>query len=480
MSTPATSTSIDANAARAELVKLARQDLATFCEFVIRDESTGQPIALAPMHEEQLRLTSAHARLVLWAAIEHGKSSLHTVARVLWELGRDPGKRIAIVSNTQHQAAKFVGAITRYIERSAELREVFPHLVPGKPWGADTITVARPNFSKDPSVQAIGVSGNVLGARLDLIIADDVLDFENTRTDDQRKRLIDWTYSTLLGRLTHHGRVVLLGVAHHPGDLMHHLASNSWPARRFAVEDESGQPRWPSRWPASRIAAKRTELGPLEAARQLDCMARSDESSTFQVESVVAACERGRHRPLLSHVLNVPPPSFVTIGVDLAVSNRSSADLTAIASVLVHGNGHRELINIDSGRWDAPTIIRRIMAANEAYRPMTIVVESVAAQMYVTQLLREWSAIPVKSFITGRNKMSLEWQARALSTEMSNGKWTLRAPTTPDVNALVREILYYDPRSHCGDRLVSLLLARWGADQAGLRIEYPQIDFTRR
>jgi hypothetical protein len=171
----------------------------------------------------------------------------------------------------------------------------------------------------------------------------------------------------------------------------------------------------------------------------------------------------------------------VTVGVDLAVSSKRTADLTSIASVLVHGNGHRELIGLESGRWAAPEIIRRIDRANAAYRPMLVVVESVAAQEYLSQLLREWSAIPVRSFVTGRNRMSLEWQARALSTEMSNGKWTLRSPTSPEVRALVTEILLYDPRSHCGDRLVSLLLARWGAEQAGLRVEVdPNLDFSRR
>lgn len=209
-------------------------------------------------------------------------------------------------------------------------------------------------------------------------------------------------------------------------------------------------------------------------------MARADESSTFIAESVVEACERGQHRQTLSHILSVPPPAFTVVGVDLAVSSKRSADLTAITTVLVHPNGHRELLSVVSGRWAAPEIIARIGRANDAYKPMLVVVESVAAQMYVVQLLREWSAIPVKSYLTGGNKMSLEWQARALSTEMSNAKWTLRGPATPEVAALVKDILYYDPKSHCGDRLASLLLARWGAEQAGLRIEYPTHDFSRR
>jgi hypothetical protein len=111
---------------------------------------------------------------------------------------------------------------------------------------------------------------------------------------------------------------------------------------------------------------------------------------------------------------------------------------------------------------------------------MAIVVESVAAQRYISQMLRQLSAVPVRDFNTGRGKMSLQYQAEALAVELSNGKWTLRGGNTAEVASLVRELLYYDPRAHCGDRLVALLLARWGADQGSHRIEYPAVDFTRR
>lgn len=474
--------------ARQTRIQLARQDAATFCEYVLRDERTAQPIELAPMHEQFHQLINKHRRLVLHSFIESGKSAQITIGRTLFELGRDQNLRVAIVSNTTRQAAKFLGSVARYIKASAELREVFPHLVPGDIWRTDAITVARPTVSKDPSVQAIGVHGNILGARLDLIICDDLLDYENTRTQEQREQVVAWFLSTLVGRLTEHGRVIVLGTAWHPDDLMHRLARNpGWSAHRFAIEDDQGRPRWPSRWSAARIAEKRQELGPLEAARQLDCMARSDEDARFKAEWLANALARGRGRRLLPYLLNTPAGCFVTCGVDLAVSKRDNADLTAMTTLLVHPNGDRELIALESGRWDAGEIVRRIHRLSERWGAAlaNIVVESNAAQMYVAQWVRRLSASPIMAYTTGRGTTSLTWQCEALATEFSNGKVILPSgadgeDVEPEVDALVRDLLYYSPKEHTPDRVASLCFARVGAERAGMRVETGRLDILGR
>jgi hypothetical protein len=469
---------------QAQLVALARIDAATFIEYVMRDERTGAPIVLAPMHEEWHRLIHQHPRLVVHGFVESGKSSAVTVARTLFELGRYPAQRVAILSNTASQAQKLLGAVARYITTSPELAQVFPALRAATPWGSSAITVQRSIISKDASVQAIGVHGAVLGSRLDLVIVDDVLDFENTRTHEQRQQLAQWFDSTVLGRVVDSGRVLVLGSAWHPEDLMHVLKQRpGWHSVRYAVEDEAGRPRWPQRWPASRVVAKRQELGPLEAARQLDCLARDEQSSRFREEWIADSVKRGFGRPMLGYLLSCPAPASVSVGVDLAVSTRPGADLTAISVVLSRehgGNARRELLSVESGRWDAPEIIRRIIAVHTRYLPSVVVVESVAAQAYISQMLRGLASVPVRDFKTGRGKMSLQWQAEALAVEMSRGQWTLLGSDTSEVAALVRDLMFYSPTMHTGDRLVSLLLARWGAEQAGLRIEYPAVDFSRR
>lgn len=451
----------------------------------MKDERTGAPITLAPFHEEWHQLIDQHPRLVVHGFVESGKSNAVTVARTLFELGRDPSIRIAILSNTATQAQKLLGSVARYITQSAELAQVFPHLKPASPWGSSSITVQRPTISKDASVQAIGVHGAVLGSRLDLVIVDDILDYENTRTPEQRQQLAQWFDSTVLGRVVAGGRVVVLGSAWHPEDLMHVLKQRAgWHAVRFAIEDDVGHPRWPARWPAERIKAKRQELGPLEAARQLDCLARSDETSRFREEWIVDAVKRGFDKPMLGYLLSCPAPAFVTVGVDYGTSSNANSDLTALSAVLSYGaggNARRELLCVESGRWDAPEIIRRIVSMNTRYMPLVIVTEDVAAQRFIGQMIRgQLAGVPVKGFITGRRNMSLQFRAEALAVEFARGQWTFRGSDTSEVAGLIKDMMFYNPSQHCGDRLVSLLLAHWGAETSGLRVEYPQLGLNRR
>ncbi len=492
-STPASISHDDQAALHAELVKLARQDPGTFAELVMKDEATGQPITLAPHHEDWHRLINQHTRLVVHGFVESGKTNAITIARTLYELGRNTSMRIAILSNTATQAQKILGSVARYITTSPDLAQVFPHLKPATPWGSSSITVQRPTFgAKDASVQAVGVHGAITGARLDLVIVDDILDFENTRTPEQRQQLVQWFDSTILSRLVAGGRVVVLGSAWHPDDLMHVLKQRvGWHSERYAIEDDDGRPRWPDRWPVERIKAKRQELGPLEAARALDCLARSDETSRFREEWIRDAVLRGYNKPELRYLMSCPAPAYVTVGVDLGTSSKANSDLTALSAVLNHGTGghaRRELLCVESGRWEAPKIIERIVSFNARYLPLVIVVESVAAQRYISQMVRgELSGTPIKDFNTGRGKMSLQFRAEALAVEMSRGQWLLRGSDTSEVAALIKDMLYFSPsgaqrstaQGH-GDRLVSLLLAHWGAEVSGLRIEHPAIDFNRR
>jgi hypothetical protein len=143
------------------------------------------------------------------------------IGRTLWKLGRDPSRRIAVISNTFGQAQKIVRTIAQYIERPGIIHEIFPNLRRGEPWTANMLTVKRETTSKDPSVQACGVHGNITGARLEDILGDDLLDFENTRTHALRQDLADWFNATLVGRLTNNGTIYVIGTAFHPDDLLH-------------------------------------------------------------------------------------------------------------------------------------------------------------------------------------------------------------------------------------------------------------------
>lgn len=471
-------------ASRAQRVQLARLDPAAFTELVLRDEATGQPVVLAAMHEAWHDLASKHDRLVIQAHVEAGKTQALTVARSLWEIGRNPSLRCAVVSNTFGQAAKIVRTIGGYILSSAELAEVFPALRASSPWTDSAITVQRQTMSKDPSVQAFGIHGNVIGSRLDLLICDDILDYENTRTQEQRDQLVSWFNATLLGRLTANARVLMIGTAYHPEDALHRLTAQGWPSFRFPVTTDDGQPRWPQRWSLDRIAEKRLELGPAEAARQLDVQTRSDAESRFKLDWINMALQRGQGKTCLASLLNKPLGSRIVHGVDLAVSKKSTADLSVIVSLLIHANKDRQILGIQSGRWSGPEIVARISDTHRRFGG-TSVVESVAAQAFISHFLRELGSLPVVDFRTGRGKMSLDFQIECLATEMSRGQWIAPSDTGgkanhPEVAALLRDLLFFDPRRHTPDRVAAACFARWGAERAERRVEFGQVDLMTR
>ena len=174
-----------------------------------------------------------------------------------------------------------------------ELREVFPGLKASVPWNESAITAERNVVSKDPSVAAVGLHGNVLGSRIDLLVIDDVQDFESSRTSTGRDTAHDWIVSTIFSRLTSKARVVLACTPWDREDTAARLEAQGWPTYRFAVENADGEPNWPERWSPERIAQTRLALGAVQAARQLDVQCRADGASAFEEAWLALALRRG-------------------------------------------------------------------------------------------------------------------------------------------------------------------------------------------
>ena len=472
-------------ASRAQLIELARTNGAAFNAMVLKDEMTGSPIRLAPMHRKWHRLVDKHPRLNIISHVEAAKSQTLSVGRVLFELGKNPNTRCVIVSNTMMQAQKLLKSIASYIERSEELHEIFPDLKPNPtgPWTLTQLAVERKGHPKDPSVQSTGVHGAITGARIDLLVLDDILDYENARTPAGREDLWDWVHSALFGRLTANARVISVGNAYHRDDFLHRIEKNSlWTTVRFPVMEQDGELSWPERWPIERITHKREELGPVEFSRQMMCQARDDTESRFQKQWVALCLTRGNGKGLVHAVAQPPPGSAIYTGVDLAVQQHSSADLTAFTTILVYPNGDREILNIESGRMAGPQILEKIKELYHRYQGIFFV-ENNAAQDFILQFLKASTAIPVRPFTTGRNKVHPEFGIEGVAAEMAAGKWIIPnrdGKMHSEVEALVNEMLYYDPKAHSGDRLMSCWMAREAARKGTIKAEVGYLPTMRR
>lgn len=382
-------------------LQLARQTMSGFITYVMRDEQTGLPLQMAPIHRSWHSLAEQHSNLLIWSHIESGKTSQLTIARTLWRLGRDPSLRIAIISNTAGQADKILGAIKKYIESSERLHKVFPNLRPGDKWTNSAISVRRPTISKDASIQATGLHGNILGSRLDLIVLDDILDYENTRTSSGREDTWGWLQASVFSRLTDRGRLLCVGTAFHPDDALHRMAKlPGFKAFRYPVLDDEGNSRWPQRWPLERIEAAKVRLGPLEFARQLRCLARSDDESRFKKEWIDSCLARGSGKQLCYGMERLPPGFKTYTGVDLAVQQKDGSDMTCLFTIAAHPNGDREVLNIESGKFAGPDIVQKIIDSHRRYLSICIV-ENNACFVPGTRVLTKEGYKPIEAVDIG-------------------------------------------------------------------------------
>ena len=462
---------------------IARDDPNEFCTFVLKNEE-GKHVQQSRVHRVWHALMSRHKRLAVLASVELGKTQHFAIGRVLWELGRNPNLRICVLSNTQGMAQKTIGSIRRYIEQDADLHLVFPDLKRGDPWTNTMLYVQRPSISRDPSLQCYGVHGNVMSARIDLLILDDIVDGENGFSPAGRRDLWVWYNNTIPGRMTANSRIWYIGNAWHPEDFGHQLQKQPdvWASYKFPVMKDDGTSQWPEMWPLERIDEKRLELAgePAAFARMFMCQARDDTDARFKQSWVDLCSSQGVGKRLVydlsalfsgsrDYVAELPKGFRTYTGVDLAVARSRGSGKVVLFTGLVHPDGKRQPLMIESGRWMGQEILDRLESHHHRYRSV-LIIESNAAQEFIRQFASA-RALPAVPFTTGRNKSDEKFGVESIAAELARGEWIIpcdepapgRYRYHAEISQWIQDMLFYDPAAHTGDSLMAAWMFREGA-----------------
>jgi len=458
--------------------ELARRDPNFLCEYCMTD-GDGEPWVQQPFHREWQSLLPLQgpARALIVAPRESAKTSQLAVARVIWELGRNPDLRVKIVTAADSLAGDIVGSIARHIATNPRVREVFPNLRPAsqglwpKP-GAQTtrLMVARRSREKDPSVAGHGIMSAGVGGRADLIIFDDVVDFRNAvGAPAMRKQVAQSFFEAWLNLLRPQGRAVYIATVWHQDDLTMELRQNpEWQVWWRPARDEvTGQLLWPQRWDADALARREREIGSRAFARQFQLRPLSDDERTFP-ERVLETC---RDRCFVPGQVVVPDHWPRYGGVDLASSLAPNAAWTVMFTIAVDPESKRRYpLEIIRRRQTFPDTIAMIEGSHQRWHHSTIYVESNAYQEVVVQeLKRRNREVPVHSYTTGAEKHSPEVGIPSLSAAMDGGGWLIptgAAPHEPRCEcgwcAWVRELCLH-PEAEYSDCLMAMWLAELAA-----------------
>lgn len=209
--------------------KLTARAVAAFATINLTTDD-GMPIVAASHHYLWMNLLANEniKRLLIIAPPESAKTTWTIMAYVGCYIGFYPERSIIIGSTSGKVATKRSLSLRNLVE-SETWRATFPNILPvksaeGLVWSVDEWSLAPNGIPSPgrihPTIAAYGTGGSVIGARADLLVGDDILDFDSTRTAHQRGTVETWFYNSFLSRRkSNTGRIVLIGTSWHHADL---------------------------------------------------------------------------------------------------------------------------------------------------------------------------------------------------------------------------------------------------------------------
>jgi predicted phage terminase large subunit-like protein len=354
-----------------------------------------------PFHLELIRFQSGCEDSCLQLAPRgYGKTTVLTITRAVHEIVKDPNVRILIASNTQLQAEVFLREIKFHLEHNPLLINYFGRFFSPDKWDAREILVTpRTSSAKESTVTCVGVGGPVASRHYDLIIADDLVDEENSRTEMQREKTRVWFYKTLQPCLEPHGKLFIIGTRYHYLDLYGHLIKNEFRDSHQIIRAiaPDGSTPWPEKFSLEWLEERRKQAGSAIFNAQYQNDTELMKGDIFKDEWF-RFYDTEPDWNSMSFFIGCDPAA--TSRDTLLQRNKAESDWWTIVIGARKGRPGteqggdiylKELWRARCTKQEYLDVLRRF---NDQYHPQRVVIETVAAQEYLAQDAEKW--MPVK------------------------------------------------------------------------------------
>lgn len=425
-----------------------------------------------------LALDQTTARLLIIAPRDSAKTTWIASILLAWQIGNYPLATHVIGSVSDTQATERLKVIKLLIETDEQWQEAFPFIQPDyrRGWSEKGLHVWDSRFSyarwvkqvtqqgtiHTPTLTAAGVgSSSVIGKRITgLAVLDDLHDEKNCLTQLQRDRVWSWLMQTVVPTLTASGRMIVIGTRWQRDDVIGRLKIKpEWTVDETSAEKPDGSSYWPERWPPERLQDRRREIG----------------SAYFRAQYLndPAGLAGQVFDAAWFDFLPVPLPAlkWVILGVDLAISEKQTADYTVIATCALDEDNRFYLLDMQRGHWTMNQTLQHIQSAAERcsaqYGRLDLVaVEETQYQAAVVQELLRTTLLPARGVKPDRDKTTRAraWAVRAEQGLVSANRETLWWPSFAD------EVVDFPTGEH--DDQVDAISAAWQAVSDNVPFDY--------
>ena len=394
--------------------------------------------SLQPLHASIIHNVSDNQASMDLAPRGHGKSTIGDVDFCITKVLSNPDIRIMIGSKTQTQASAFLKEIRTHFEQNVNLIRIFGDWKKSRDnvWNDKEFTVNRRTvIKKEATVSALGASGAVVSKHFDIIIGDDLVGFENARTEAQRRVLKEWFYSSLYPTLEPDGEIHILGTRYSPMDLYEDLIkSKNYKVnvqQAITVKDGQEYSLWESKFSLEKLRSIREEAGLIIFNMQYQNNTELAKGKIFKYkyfkhfEEYDIDYDLNRVRVKVLDSQGVPYWISVRIymGADLAISEdeTSNNDYFVLTVIGVDKNKNVYVLDYLKERLTFNAQLNAILDYGKNKFPMVerIGVETVQYQKSLAQEIRRLSLLPVINIQTSKDKVTRAMRRSAL---FENGK----------------------------------------------------------
>lgn len=350
-------------------------------------------------HREWWELcTSSNAYVAIAAPRNHAKSTAITFAYTLAACLFRQRKFILIVSDTESQACGFLGLIKQELADNQDIVKLFGLKLNEKGQvaffkEAEGDLVVEFNDGEKFRIIAKGSEQKLRGLlwnglRPDLIVCDDMENDEIVMNQDRRKKFKRWFYGALLPCRSQHGIVRYVGTILHMDSMLENLMPveadkqtvfdglkmystkrTLWKSVKYrAHTDDFKDILWPDRWPEVKLKQERQDyidkgLGDVYSQEYLN----------IPIDESMAYFRKSDFLPIgLEDKLNT---LNYYITVDLAISEKQTADWSVFFIAGVDENRRIQVRNILRERMDGRQIVQTLLALQDTYKPVAIGIE---------------------------------------------------------------------------------------------------------
>jgi predicted phage terminase large subunit-like protein len=343
----------------------------------------------------------------------HAKSSGITLGYGLATLLFRERKFMLLVSDTESQAALFLGNFKEQLQNNRELIDLFDLKTDkdGKVlFIKDTETDIIVEFSDGHKFRVIvkgaeqklrGLLWN--GSRPDIILCDDMENDELVMNKERREKMWRWFTAALLPCISDRGIVRIVGTVLHMDSLLERVM----PKYKSSATKHSELKTWMTRpvgmWMSVKYRAHNADfselLWPQKKDKQhfMNLMADAQEQGTLDIYSqeylnmpldpTTAFFKRPDFIEMEPGDYNVPMNKYIT--VDLAVAQHEKADYSVFLVAGVDENRRVHVLDVIRLRLDAQEIVQMLVNLQRTHNPVMIGIEDMQVTKSIGPFLNE-------------------------------------------------------------------------------------------